>query len=288
VPVTVPSPVGPGEVWGAWTFDPLVVAGLLVGAALSARGYTRTRGRGRAAASRAASFAAALVTIAVALVSPLDAMAETLFSAHMVQHLLLIVVAPPLLVVSRPVVTILAGLPRGPRRSLARIGRDLSHGGLGRALRRPAVAWCAFAGSLWVWHLPVLYRAAVLDPGLHALEHAIFLGTSALTWSVALSSRTGGELGALGRALFLLSCAVQSGLLGALLLLAPRPLYPVHGAGPALWGLTPLSDQQLAGAIMWIPPSGIYLAVAAGILVRWFRSMDARTSAEPARTEVAT
>ena len=283
---TVGAPIGPDRIWGAWTFDPLVVLTLLGSAALYAAGFRRLRGHGRAP-GRAVTFGLALLASVIALVSPLDAMAQATFSAHMVQHLVLIVVVAPLLVVSRPVRTILAGLPRRARRQVARTAAELAGSRLAKALRRPAVAWAVFAIALWGWHLPAMYDAAVLDPSLHALEHLTFLGTSVLTWAVALDPRRREGLAPLGRALFLLACGLQSGLLGALLLFAPTPLYPVHGAGPALWGLTPLRDQQLAGAIMWVPPSAVYLVVAVVLLVRWFRWMDARSAAEAVRTEAA-
>jgi putative membrane protein len=278
---TVLAPVAPETVWTAWTFDPLVVLALVGSAVLYAIGYRRLRGRGRRP-WRAVAFGGAWLAIAIALVTPLDAMARALFSAHMVQHLLLIVVAAPLLVVGRPVRSMLAGLPRETRRSLTRLGAEISRSAIARTLRRPAVAWSVFAIGLWAWHLPVLYDAAVLNPALHALEHLTFLGTSMLTWAVALEPR---HKEALGRALFLVACSVQSGALGALLLFASSPLYPVHGVGPSLWGLTPLRDQQLAGAIMWIPPSAVYLVAAAAVLVRWFRWMDRRDAREAERRE---
>ena len=139
-----------------------------------------------------------------------------------------------------------------------------------------------FTISLWAWHLPLLYQAAVESEPIHALEHAIFVLAALLVWSVALDATPGEGLGPLGRSLFLLATAVQSGLLGAVLLFASHPLYPVHASGPSVWGLTPLEDQQLAGALMWIPPAAVYLPVAASTLARWFRSMDAAGPETPA------
>lgn len=278
--------VSPAEAWTAWTVDPAVVLGLVTGAILYARGASRLvrEGRGAPIRARIAAFAGAELAIAVGLVSPLDAVAESLFSAHMVQHLVLMIAAAPLLVLSRPARTVLAGLSPHRRRSLARAVTRIASSPAARALRRPAVAWIALTGVLWAWHLPTLYGAALEHPVTHALEHAAFLGASALAWSVALASRPREGLGVLGRALFLVAAAAQGGLLGALLLFASTPLYPVHGAGPALWGLSPLQDQQLAGAIMWIPPSVVYLGSAAGILVRRFRALEdhARPSAAAA------
>ncbi len=274
--------VGPDTVWRSWSFDPLVLAGLVAAAVLYRRG--RRRRPVTASAGRAACFAAGLATVAVALVSPLDAAAAALFSAHMVQHLLLIVVAAPLLVMGRPARVMLAGLPARARRRVLvpRVVRATLPPA--RFLRRPAVTWALATVVVWGWHLPVLYTVAYEHDLVHALEHASFLLVSILVWSVAIEERSRHELGALGRALFLLANALQSGLLGALLLFAGGVLYPVHGAGPSAWGLTPLQDQQLAGALMWIPPAIFYVGASAVILFRWLRSMPAD---EPTRVAEA-
>lgn len=225
---------------------------------------------------RGAALAGGLAAVAVALLSPVHSASEALVSAHMVQHLLLILVAAPLLVMGRPGRALLMALPRPVRRSAAAAVIARATRRTGRVLTRPVPAWIVFTIALWAWHLPAAYSAAVRSEVLHGVEHLSFLGTAMLAWSVAVRERAGEGLGALGRALFLLATALQSGLLGALLLFAPTPLYPVHGLGPASWGLTPLEDQQLAGAIMWIPPGAVYLAVSAALLLRWFRSTDAR------------
>jgi cytochrome c oxidase assembly factor CtaG len=213
--------------------------------------------------------------LALALLSPLHSASATLLSAHMVQHLLLIVVAAPLLVLGRPGRALVMSLPHSLRRSVVAPGLARATHRIGRWLNRAVPAWIAFTIALWAWHLPAAYGAAVQSEPIHAVEHLCFLGTAMAAWSVVLRDRPWEGMGALGRALFLLATAAQSGLLGALLLFAPTPLYPVHGLGPASWGLTPLQDQQLAGAIMWIPPGAIYLLVSAVLLLRWFRSMDA-------------
>jgi putative membrane protein len=153
--------------------------------------------------------------------------------------------------------------------------------GLARALRRPMVAWIVLTITLWAWHTPSLYTVALQHSAAHALEHASLLLASALAWSVALSRGRASALGALGCALLLVASAVQGGLLGAVLLFAGTALYPVHGHGPALWGLTPLEDQQLAGALMWIPPSVVYLGAAAGVFIGSFRAMDRATDVAP-------
>jgi len=277
--------VAPAGLWGAWPFDPLVVLALVSAIVAYARGYHRRRWR---SAARAASFACGILALAVALLTPLDGAADALFSAHMTQHLVLVVVAAPLLVVGRPVTTVMLGLPAGARRTGARLRGAFTVSGLAGALRKPVVAWTALTISLWGWHTPLLYTAALENDAIHAIEHVSFLLTSMVAWSVALSGRPATALGALGRALFLVATALQGALLGALLLFARTPLYPVHGRGPWLWGLTPLEDQQLAGALMWIPPSVVYLAVAVGILVAAFKTPGLEARPERVRAGVVT
>jgi cytochrome c oxidase assembly factor CtaG len=182
----------------------------------------------------------------------------------------------------------MVGLPAGARRTAARLRGAVTASGLSGTLRKPVVAWTLLTISLWAWHTPLLYTAALENGAIHAVEHASFLLTSMLAWSVALSGRPANALGALGRALFLVATALQGAVLGALLLFARTPLYPVHGRGPWLWGLTPLEDQQLAGALMWIPPSVVYLAVAAGILVIAFKTPGIEARPERVRARMVT
>jgi putative membrane protein len=266
--------VGPDGAWRSWPFDPLVVLGLVTAAAVYAVGSGRLRRADRWSVQRAAAFWAATVALGVALLSPLDAVARTLFSAHMAQHLLLMVVAAPLLVIGRPVAAWLAALPPGPRRAAARAHATIAF--VPRALRRPLVAIGLVTVATWSWHAPTLYEAAVLNEPVHAIEHGSFVVASMLAWSVVLRWGRRDVSNAFGRALFLLAYALQGALLGALLVFASTPLYSVHRGGPALWGLTTLQDQQLAGALMWIPPAPVYLAAIAAVLFGAFRAMDLR------------
>ena len=266
--------VGPDDAWRAWPFDPLVILGLVTAAVVYAVGSMRLRRAGRWSPRRAAAFWAGTVALGVALLSPLDAVAETLFSAHMAQHLLLTVVAAPLLVVARPAATWLMALPSGSRRTAARARAAIAF--VPRGLRRPLVAFGVVTVAMWSWHAPTLYEAAVVNEPVHALEHVSFLVASMLAWSVALRRGRRDVSNAFGRALFLVAFALQGALLGALLVFASTPLYSVHRGGPALWGLTALQDQQLAGALMWIPPAAVYLAAIAAVLFGAFRTMDLR------------
>jgi putative membrane protein len=270
--------VGPNAVWRTWPFDPVVTLAVFAAAIAYGVGVRRLR-RARSAFRRAAAFASGLFAIAVALLTPLHAMADTLFSAHMTQHLLLMVVAAPLLVIGRPIATILAAMPPAVRRTATRARAAIGATAMTRTLRRPLVAWGVVTVAVWSWHAPTPYEAALAYEPFHAVEHASFLLASMLTWSVALRVGRRDASRALGRALFLAASALQGALLGAVLLFASSPLYPVHADGPALWGMTALEDQQLAGALMWIPPSAVYLGAIAAVLFAAFRTMEREQNA---------
>jgi len=266
--------VGPDDAWRAWPSDPLVVLGLVTAAVAYGLGSGRLRRADRWSLRRAAAFWAGTAALGVALLSPLDAIGHTLFSVHMAQHLVLMVVAAPLLVVGRPLKTWLAALPAGPRRTAARARAAIAF--VPCALRRPLVAFGVVTVAMWSWHAPTLYGAALVNDSVHALEHGSFVGASMLAWSVALRRGRRDVSNAFGRALFLAAYALQGALLGALLVFASTPLYSAHRGGPPLWGLTALQDQQLAGALMWIPPGAVYLGAIAAVLFGAFRTMDLR------------
>jgi cytochrome c oxidase assembly factor CtaG len=141
------------------------------------------------------------------------------------------------------------------------------------SLSHPAVVWAVGAMVLWAWHLPTLYEVALSHDSLHALEHVSLVASSALVWALALG-RGPRSLATPAAVMVLFATALQSGALGAVLALARTPLYPIHASAAPLWGLTPLEDQQLAGVLMWVPPGLVYVTVMAGLLVRWFASLD--------------
>jgi cytochrome c oxidase assembly factor CtaG len=226
---------------------------------------TRARRARGIAAWRVRAFGAGVLALAVALMSPIDAVSGALFSVHMVQHLLLVVVAAPLIVAGEPAYVMLWAFPARRRRSIARRWRQLP------ALRAawhvvtyPVVAWTLHVGMLWLWHAPRLYDAALRTPWLHVVEHTAFLVTALVFWWVALDRR---RLRVGASTFYLFAAALQGTLLGALLTLARHPWYVSHYGTTRAWGLSPLEDQQVAGLIMWIPAGLAYLiAVAPGLL----------------------
>ena len=268
------QPPAPHDLWSAWNLHPVLLASLLLTAWAYRRG--RTRGPRRPVDTwRARCFTLALVALGLALLSPLDALSNALASAHMVQHLLLLLVAAPLLALSAPSSAILRGSPLAVRRASGRWRRrlGLTHGNLA-VLRHPAAVWLLQVGVLWFWHAAAPYDAALDNQFLHLLEHASFLVTAVLFWHVVIGVRGAARVsGGLG-VLLVFAMAMQSVFLSVLLTFARTPWYSGYATTTASWGLDPLTDQQLAGVIMWIPAGGIYLLVALALLVTWIRATE--------------
>ena len=208
----------------------------------------------RAGARRAICLPLGAVAVAAALFSPLEDAAHDLFSAHMAQHLILIFVAAPLLVL---------GSPRLP---------------VPRALTGVVTVWGLHVAALWAWHLPALYTSALYRDALHGFEHLTFLGTAWLFWFAVATPDKARRLSPPHALLLVFLTAVAGGALGAVLTFARTPLYVVHATGTHARGLGLLEDQQLAGLVMWIPIGVVYLATACALFLSWMRSMEAETS----------
>ena len=268
------QPPAPHDLWGAWNLDPFLLGGLLLAAWAYWRGQT-SGPRRPIDTWRARCFTGALVALGLALLSPLDALSGALASAHMVQHLLLLLVAAPLLALSAPSSAILRGSPLALRRASGRWRRrlGLTHGNLG-VLRHTAAVWLLSVGVIWFWHAAAPYDATLDNRLLHVLEHASFLVTAVLFWHVVVGVRGAARVsGGLG-VLLVFAMAMQSVFLSVLLTFARTPWYSGYAATTAPWGLDPLTDQRLAGVIMWIPAGGIYLVVALALLVTWIRATE--------------
>ena len=268
--------VVPGELAGAWSWDPVILASLVV--AGSAYGWAVRRSRRSGRGRRAAFYYSGLAVLVAALVSPLDALASATFSAHMVQHLLLIIVAAPLLVAGRPLAMSRAALPAVPRRTLVAATSRLR--GPVHRFQHPVVVGLVGVLVLWTWHMPALYEAALAHDAIHALEHASFLVAAVLFWSVVLVSGHRRGVPRPVAVLLVFVTGVQSTALGAVLVFATGVLYPAQTAGATAWGLSPLEDQRLAGALMWVPPAVVYIAVMAVLLARWFSEMPPASPAD--------
>jgi len=242
---------------GWWTFDPLVLAGLTTAVGLYTAGMLRMP---RPQPARAVAFYAGILTCALALLSPIDRASDVLFSAHMVQHELLMLVAAPLVVLAKPYATILWALPEAARPHL-RFTRAWN------TLTLPAVALGLHAAARIAWHVPALFDAALADERIHAFQHLTFFVTAVLFWSSLAYGRYGRFGYGVGVA-FVFCTMLYTGLLAAVLTLGQHALY-AH-AGPTLrWGLDPVEDQQRAGLLMWVPAAVVMTSIALAIFAAW-------------------
>lgn len=240
---------------------------------------------------RLLSFAAGLGAIFLAIASPLDAFGGLLLQVHMIQHLLLMMVAPPLILAGAPYLPILSGLPRVFAREVVGpflIWTPLKR--IGHILFNPVFCWIAFTTSNVLWHVPVLYELALNSPGWHQVEHLCFLVTGLLFWwHILLPWPSRADWPRWAMIPYLVLADLQNTGLAAFLTFYDRVLYPTYEQAPRLWGSNPLDDQVIAGAIMWVPGSIIFLVPAAIIAIQFlspksnFRFAD-NLGAQPARS----
>lgn len=266
------QPLMPRDVWTAWNLDPSLIVGLVGVAWVYRRGMTSSPQRDR---WRDRAFAGGLVVLLVALISPVEEMSGVLAAAHMVQHVLLILVAAPLLAFSAPSSTLLRAMPRrlasggGRWRRRLRIRR-----GVRVLFRRPVVVWLLYVGAIWSWHSAALYAAAAANDLVHSLEHVSFLGTAWLFWRVVIGTRHRSSRAHGHGVMLVFAVTIPSIYLSMLMTFANTPWYDSYLATAPLWGLDPLTDQQLAGVIMWIPSNLVYVLVALALFVSWIRSTE--------------
>lgn len=256
----------------SWSWNPAILFSLIIvaGAYAYVFYYFKRQGwltallqEGLIKRSQPWYFAAGLLVIAVALLSPIAVMSNLLFVMHMTQHILLIMVAAPL---------ILLGLPAAFVRPL--IQKPLIKILLDR-LTHPFVAFTLFNTVLIVWHLPALYDSALRNDFLHDLEHAMFFYTGLLSWWPILSPvRELPRLSYPGQMLYIFLMAIPSGILGAFLVFVDRVIYPAYAAVPRLWNLTALADQQAGALVMMIPGKAIYLVALTIIFFIWFNQEE--------------
>lgn len=257
----------------SWTIHPAALLLLVLTAAIYLRGWMRGRQllRSPEDASRLAAFLAGLVAVFIATESPLDTFDSLYLSAHMTQHLLLLMIAPPLLLFGRPLLPLLRGLPRsfvkeglGPFLSWRPLRK------VGATLVSPVFAWIAFAFSTLFWHVPALYELALGDPFWHGVEHACFFWTGILFWwSIVEPTPAKPRWPRWTKIPYLLFADIVNTALSAFFVFSGRVLYPSYAVLHA-GGLSAQDDQTLAGAIMWVPGSIIYLVPAFVLVVRLF------------------
>jgi cytochrome c oxidase assembly factor CtaG len=273
--LTLASAHGHADEDASWTFDGWILTPLLLSIALYAVGLARLsrrsngiRGvRGR----QALTYAAGWLTLAAALVTPFHWLGEHLFSCHMIEHEIIMAISAPLLVAARPIGVLLWGLPTRLRLGLPRALQWSVWEQSWAWLVRPVNATVLHGVAIWVWHIPALFDAAVVDGTLHRLQHTSFLVTALLFWYSLMRTSRSGE--AVWHLFFTM---LHTSLLGALLAVAPRVLYAAQTSHSLEWGLTPLEDQQLAGIVMWVPAGTVYAAATLFYAARWIQGSARR------------
>jgi putative membrane protein len=259
-----PPPLGPdGFPWTTWHADPTVVGGVLIlGAAYGAATLWRRRLDPQAPLepNKIVSFAGFLGVLFVALTGPIHDLSDYyLFSAHMIQHMLLVFAMPPLL---------LHGVPDWMARPLLRDARLLA---LGRALTRPIGAFATFNVVLVAWHLPPLYNLAMEQHPVHIVEHLMIMVAAVILWWPLLSPlvelpRTPYPV----QMLYLFVVGLPMVMVAIFISMADSLLYPYYAASPRVWApLTPQVDQHVGGLIMWIPGGMIFLLALSVVFFRW-------------------
>jgi len=272
----------PPSLAAAFSLDPVFLAALLLALVLYALGLRRRRSRDPIAAARAAAFVAGWCVLSLATVWPLDAYAAWSLAAHMTQHMLLLAVAAPLLVLGRPGAVWLAALPTRAARGLV---RPLRGGAptVWRALTTPVAATLLQAGVICGWHLPWAMAAALRSGPVHDLMHLSHLLAGVLFWTAVLHAPRGRRIGA--GPVAIVGAMMPMGMLGALLTFADEPRYPHYEARAPLLGLTALEDQQLAGLIMWVPAALPYLVGGLALAATWLRDAPPGDDTRPGADE---
>lgn len=254
----------------AWTVPPWTTIAIVLIAAAYLRG--RIGLPARFSRGRAACFLAGLATLWIALASPVDLYANYALWPHMVQHVLLSLVAAPLVVLGMPGVPVFRGLPRSWQRLVGPLlaARAIRRGY--RLLLHPLTAGVLFSLAMWLWHVPVLYDLAVADPFWHAVEHACFLGTGVLVfWNVFEPWPFRSAWSPLPRVLLLLAIDLQNTVFCGILAFAGRPLYASYETTAPMLGVSPVGDQEIAAGLMWVASQAVMLPIAGWLVARSVR-----------------
>ncbi|HEX4524486.1 MAG TPA: cytochrome c oxidase assembly protein [Casimicrobiaceae bacterium] len=247
----------------------VLTVAIVLGALLYAKGVValwRKAGVGRGIRrGQSVNFALGWAALAGSLLSPIDAWAERSFAVHMIQHELLMVVAAPLIVLGRPLEAWTWALPSPVRRFFAAAAKTPILRTIGYVATLSVGAWVLHALALWVWHVPVLFRAALLNPLVHILQHSCFFWSAVAYWWSVAGGRARHPTGTSVASLF--TTMLHTSALGALLTFAPSPWYVADG--PRAFGLSALEDQQLGGLIMWVPGGMAYMIAGLIVVFRW-------------------
>jgi putative membrane protein len=266
-----------GDLWRQWAWQDLPLLLLMGGVyALGLQALWKRAGTGKSIHHwHVAAFGMGWIILFIALVSPLDALSEELFSAHMVQHLLMVLVAAPLFTLGRFSLAVTWAFPA---RWTAKVWKEWKWGRVWVFLMRPMTVFLFHNAVIWLWHMPRLYEASVRNEWIHFLEHFSFFLTAFLFWQVFVDlteSLRMGRSAKFGSGIFMIfGTMLVSGFLGVLIAFSPHVWYSVYAHETAHYGLTALEDQQLAGTIMWVPSGVVYLVAVIGVMGRWLFAME--------------
>ena len=262
-----------------WTWDPLVIVPLVASCAFYAAGIRalwRHAGVGHGIAGwEASSFVAGHAVMAVALLSPIAWLSQILLSVHMTQHMLLMLVAAPLIMFGHPLLVWLWALRPSRRTGVMSALRSPRINWTWRALTGPLAVFLIQGVAIWGWHLPVLYQAALRHNGVHALEHLSFVIAASLFWWGMVHGRYGRRGYGLA-VVYVFLTAVYSSALGALLTVSPSAWYNDYVVQGARWGVDAVADQQLAGLLMWIPAGVVFIVLGLALFAAWLGEADRR------------
>lgn len=262
------------------------VVAVAAGCALAALGWWYIVGLGRVLEhpqahrqrAQAPATVAGVAALVVVTMPPLGEHLDQRLWSHMLQHLVIITVAAPLIAYGAPGRVLLAGLPRSLRRPAATVVHRLP-------IRTSAVlaAWSVGIATIWVWHLPAAYDAAIRSEAWHLLEHLTFFVGSWFFWAALVRLARSPGKGVVAAA-YVAAAVPPGAALGAVLTFADHPLYPAQAAQARAAGIDPLLDQRIAGVVMWVPLDLVYLAVAISLFARWFRAAVDAAPADAGRT----
>jgi putative membrane protein len=265
------------------TWNAITAVTLAVVATLYALGVRRLRHMRAMRGWQVAAFYAGCASAATALLSRLDAWSDVLFSAHMTQHEILMLVTAPLMVLGRPFIVTLWALSPAMRNRVASIVRSLTRPW--ELISGPFTVLLLHAAVLWVWHLPIFFESALRDESIHAFQHLGFFLTAALFWWALIHGRYG-RIGYGVGVVYVFATAMHTQILSALLTFANRVWYPTHAHRTAAAGMNAIDDQQLAGVVMWIPFGVVFVLVGLALFAAWLGEAERRvafTTAERTR-----
>lgn len=255
---------------GNWNWDPYVISSLLLLVSAYGKGYLNLKKKKKLLSREVLFFSLSILVLFTALISPVDVWSDELQSWHMIQHMLIMMLAAPLFVLAIPLYVYLWSLPVSFRHRIKPLYRWLyGHKSGWYFLWQPVLLWSVFAFTLWIWHLPRFYEAALNKEWLHDIQHISFFITSCLFWRVLLDPIHRFKMGRALGIFYLFATTLHATLLGVFMTLSPKLWYDFYLKKTHAWNMSALEDQQLAGLIMWMPACTIYVLMTVYIFILW-------------------